>query len=89
MTDESHETPDKTESSYTVPPLQWDEERDEPFVELEIKGQIYRMTMWRETDGDDMVSHSGVSVDMIVPARRRGLGRCRTDRLRSGIGIIH
>jgi len=41
---------------YSIPPLQWDQERDEPFLELEIKGQMYKMTMWRESDGDDMVS---------------------------------
>lgn len=64
--------------TYNPPPLQWDEERDEPFLELEIKGQAYRMTMWRETDGDDMVSpcpvpsivvHLGISFWSILTSR--------------------
>jgi len=40
---------------YQIPKLEWDEERDEPFCKITIKGEEYRMTMWRESDGDDMV----------------------------------
>jgi len=40
---------------YEIPKLEWDEERDEPFCKITIKGEEYRMTMWRESDGDDMV----------------------------------
>jgi hypothetical protein len=40
--------------------MEWDEERDEPFCRITIKGEEYRMTMWRESDGDDMVSLSDV-----------------------------
>jgi hypothetical protein len=43
---------------YSVPPIKWDDERDEPYCEVEIKGQPYLMTMWRESDGDDMVFSS-------------------------------
>jgi hypothetical protein len=48
--------------SYTIPELRWDTERNEPYCEVEIEGQRYLMTMWRESDGDDMVSHSCISV---------------------------
>jgi hypothetical protein len=40
--------------------MEWDEERDEPFCRITVKGEEYRMTMWRESDGDDMVSLSDV-----------------------------
>jgi hypothetical protein len=40
--------------------MEWDEERDEPFCRIAIKGEEYRMTMWRESDGDDMVCLSDV-----------------------------
>jgi len=43
-------------TSYSEPQIEWDEERDEPYCNVEIKGEQYRMTMWRESDGDDMVS---------------------------------
>jgi hypothetical protein len=46
----------KMQTSYTEPKIEWDDERDEPFCNIEIKGEQYRMTMWRESDGDDMVS---------------------------------
>jgi hypothetical protein len=42
-------------SNYQIPKIEWDEERDEPFCKIGIKGKDYRMTMWRESDGDDMV----------------------------------
>jgi hypothetical protein len=38
-----------------MPKIEWDDERDEPFCRITIKGEEYRMTMWRESDGDDMV----------------------------------
>lgn len=38
-----------------MPKMEWDDERDEPFCRITIKGEEYRMTMWRESDGDDMV----------------------------------
>jgi hypothetical protein len=44
-------------SKYPTPKMEWDEERDEPFCRITIKGEEYRMTMWRESDGDDMVRH--------------------------------
>lgn len=40
---------------YQIPKLEWDEERDEPFCKITIKGEEYRMTMWRESDANDMV----------------------------------
>jgi hypothetical protein len=40
---------------YQIPKIEWDDERDEPFCRITIKGEEYRMTMWRESDGDDMV----------------------------------
>jgi hypothetical protein len=43
-------------SKYQIPQIEWDTERDEPFCNIVIKGEEYRMTMWRESDGDDMVS---------------------------------
>lgn len=39
-----------------LPPIQWDQSRDEPYLELEHRGERYTLTMWRESDGDDMVS---------------------------------
>jgi hypothetical protein len=45
---------------HQIPKMEWDEERDEPFCRITIKGEEYRMTMWRESDGDDMVSLSDV-----------------------------
>jgi hypothetical protein len=45
---------------YQIPKMEWDEERDEPFCRITVKGEEYRMTMWRESDGDDMVSLSDV-----------------------------
>jgi hypothetical protein len=45
---------------YQIPKIEWDDERDEPFCRITIKGEEYRMTMWRESDGDDMVSLSDV-----------------------------
>jgi hypothetical protein len=47
-------------SKYQIPKIEWDDERDEPFCRIIIKGEEYRMTMWRESDGDDMVSLSDV-----------------------------
>ena len=41
---------------YEIPWIEWDGERGEPFCKIAIKGEEYRMTMWRESDGDDMVS---------------------------------
>jgi hypothetical protein len=49
--------------TYRDPQIQWDEERDEPFCNVEIKGQEYRMTMWRESDGDDMVGSDLLRVE--------------------------
>lgn len=43
------------QNAYSVPPLLWDKERDEPYLELEHRGQKYLLTMWRESDGDTMV----------------------------------
>ena len=42
-------------SKYQIPKIEWDDERDEPFCRITIKGEENRMTMWRESDGDDMV----------------------------------
>lgn len=42
-------------SKYAVPPLQWDRERDEPFLEIEHRGDKYTLTMWREEDEADAV----------------------------------
>jgi hypothetical protein len=36
--------------------IEWDEERDEPFCRIDVRGKEYHMTMWRESDADDMVS---------------------------------
>lgn len=52
-------------SIYAVPPLQWDKERDEPFLEVEHRGEKYLLTMWRESDEDDMVRRLSFSVHPI------------------------
>jgi hypothetical protein len=47
--------PSKTTLAYTQPQIEWDEERDEPFCRVVVRGNEYRMTMWRESDADQMV----------------------------------
>lgn len=42
-------------AGYTIPPLQWDKERDEPFLEITHRGEKYLLTMWREEDENEMV----------------------------------
>jgi len=44
-----------TNGTYAIPEIQWDKERDEPFCDVEIRGEQYLLTMWRESDGDEMV----------------------------------